>query len=146
MFFPYVVLNRFSTAVSGILPQNCAMWQWDKANHFRTVRLCIVFWIHLWITELKLWVICCATTIDFAWLSHDQHEQNLERKLLVSLSLLDLMWSNSAVILVCRYLYNFHVCWGSPGISFWLKMSLQLNVITVITIERTQHLLVTFVS
>ena len=90
MFSPYVVLNRFSTAVSGILPQNCAMRQWDKANHFRTVRLRIVFWILLWITGLKLWVIFCVTTIDFAWLSHDQREQNLERKLLVSLSLLDL--------------------------------------------------------
>ena len=28
--------------------------------------------------------------IDFAWLSHDQNEQNSERELIVSLSLLDL--------------------------------------------------------
>ena len=25
------------------------------------------------------------------------------------------------VVLVCRYSYNFHICWGSPGTSFWLK-------------------------
>ena len=32
--------------------------QWGKANHFRTVGLRIVSWILLWITGLKLWVIC----------------------------------------------------------------------------------------
>ena len=26
------------------------------------------------------------------------------------------------VVLVCRYSYNFHICWGSPGTSFWLKI------------------------
>ena len=31
--------------------------------------------------------------------------------------------------LVSRYSNNVHVCWGSPGTSFWLKMSLHLNVI-----------------
>ena len=156
MFSPYVVLNRFSTAVCGILPQNCAMRQWDKANHFRTVRLRIVFWILLWIIGLKLWVIYCDTTLDFAWLSHDQHEQNLERKLLVSLALLDLfychvflmfvMWSNRAVILVCRYLYNFHVCWGSPGTSFWLKMSLHLNVINYYRGDTTSVSYICFIT
>ena len=128
--------------MSGILTQNCAMRQWYKASHFRTVRLRIVFWILLWIPGLKLWVICCVITIDFAWMSHDQHEQNLERKLLVSLSLLDLLWSHFSVTChvchvieqgsyppVCRYLHNFHVCWGTPGTTFWLKMPLHLNVI-----------------
>ena len=36
------------------------------------------------------------------------------------------------VVLVCRYWHNFHICWGSPGTSFWLKMF--------------SHFLVTFVS
>ena len=58
----------------------------DRAD-FTTVLLCFVFWIVLWITGLKLWVICnCLTTFDF-WLSHDQHEHNPERELLVHLSL-----------------------------------------------------------
>ena len=57
----------------------------ELGDHFRTVRLRIVFWIVLWITGLKLWVIC-LTTFDF-WLSHDQHEHNPERELLVRLSL-----------------------------------------------------------
>ena len=36
------------------------------------------------------------------------------------------------VVLVCRYSHSFHICWGSPGTSFWLKIFL--------------HFLVTFVS
>ena len=36
------------------------------------------------------------------------------------------------VVLVCRYSHSFHICWGSPGTFFWLKIFL--------------HFLVTFVS
>ena len=35
--------------------------RWGKANYFRTVGLRIVSWILLWITGLKLWVICFIT-------------------------------------------------------------------------------------
>ena len=73
--------------------------QWGKANHFRTVGLRIVSWILLWITGLKLWVICFVS-IDFAWLSHDENEQNSERELIVSLSLLDLFYRHVFVMFV----------------------------------------------
>ena len=42
--------------------------RWGKANHFRTVGLRIVSWILLWITGLKLWVICFITpSISPGW-------------------------------------------------------------------------------
>ena len=114
--------------------------QRGEANQFRTVGLSNVFWILLWIPGLKLWVIC-VITFDF-WLSYDQYEQNSEREVLVSLSLLDPFIASSSrhvchvieqgVVLVCRYSHSFHICWGSPGTSFWLKIFL--------------HFLVTFVS
>ena len=102
-----------------------------------TVGLSNVFWILLWIPGLKLWVICLIT-FDFR-LSYDQYEKNSEREVLVSLSLLDPFLASSSrhvchvieqgVVLVCRYSHNFHICWGSPGTSFWMKMFLHLNVI-----------------
>ena len=39
-----------------------------------------------------------VTSVDF-WLSHDQYEQNSERELLVSLSLLDLFYRHAFVML-----------------------------------------------
>ena len=54
----------------------------DKVNYFRIVRLLVIYKIVLWITGLKLWVIC-VSTFDFL-LSHDQHEHTSE--LLVPLS------------------------------------------------------------
>ena len=41
------------------------------------------------------------------------------------------------VVLVCRYSYNFHICWGSPGTSFWLKFFLHLNVINYYRADTT---------
>ena len=42
--------------------------RWAKANHFRTVGLRIVSWILLWITGLKLWVVCFITpSISPGW-------------------------------------------------------------------------------
>ena len=33
------------------------------------------------------------------------------------------------VVLVCRHSHNFHIRWGSPGTSFWMKMFLHLKLI-----------------
>ena len=41
------------------------------------------------------------------------------------------------VVLVCRYSHSFHICWGSPGTSFWLKMFLHLNVINYYRADTT---------
>ena len=41
------------------------------------------------------------------------------------------------VVLVSRYLHNFHICWGSSGTSFWLKMFLHLNVINYYRADTT---------
>ena len=47
------------------------------------------------------------------------------------------------VVLVCRYSYNFHICWGSPGTSFWLKFFLHLNVINYYRADTTFLCLIT---
>ena len=41
------------------------------------------------------------------------------------------------VVPVCRYSQNFHICWGSSGTSFWLKMFLHFNVINYYRADTT---------
>ena len=105
-----------------------------------TVGLSNVFWIPLWIPGLKffshlrhyfrflveLWPVRTKlrtpdTSISFP-----------PRPLLASSSRYVCHVIEQGVVLVCRYWHNFHICWGSPGTSFWLKMF--------------SHFLVTFVS
>ena len=75
----YNVFRRLHLQHCLSLSQNYAVRQWDKAKHFKTVRLRIVFWILLWITGLD-W--------SFESISSLPYEQNSERDLLVSLPLL----------------------------------------------------------
>ena len=83
MFSLCTVLQRFSTAASGELPQNYAVRQSQPFQNsgiaYRllnsSVNHCIEALSHL-----------LRYAIYFAWLSHDQNEQNSERELIVSLS------------------------------------------------------------
>ena len=80
--------NLFSTAASGELPQNYAVRQSQPFQNSRIAHRLLNSPVNHWIEALSHLL---HYAIDFAWLSHDQNEQNSERELIVSLSLLDLI-------------------------------------------------------
>ena len=73
----------FSTAASGELPQSYAVRQSQPFQNSRIAHRLLNSPVNHWIEALS---DLFRYAIDFAWLSHDQTEQNSERKLIVSLS------------------------------------------------------------
>ena len=79
--------NVFRAAASGELPQNYAVRQSQPFQNSQITHRLLNSPVNHWIEALSHLL---HYAIDFAWLSHDQNEQNSERELIVSLSLLDL--------------------------------------------------------
>ena len=109
-----------------------------------TVGLSNVFWILLWIPGLKLWVIC--DYFRFLVELWPVRTKLRWRGASISLPPRPLLAScfrhvchviEQGVVLVCRYSNNFHICSGSSGTSFWLKMFLHLNVINYYRADTT---------
>ena len=97
-----------------------------KDNHFRTVQ-------SGWATSFEPWIEALSHYLRFLVELWSVQTKLRTRGTSISFSSRPLLASSfrhlchvieQGVVLVCRYSHNFHICWGSSGTSFWLKMFL----------------------